>query len=90
MLAAKSFGATSAASDIRRWLGILATELAARMEDDEAQNQRRPRTLVLHYRWPALSRRHRRKDGRTGKIGLFWRNWALLAPVRRFRQRNAK
>eukprot|EP00873_Tetraselmis_striata_P002831 jgi/Tetstr1/423095/TSEL_013865.t1 len=50
MLAAKSFSATSSTAAIRRWLGILADELAVRMALDEATHQRRARNLVLHWR----------------------------------------
>jgi hypothetical protein len=48
MLAAKSFIATSDAAALRRWMGVLAQELAA----DEAEWQRRPRLLALHFRGP--------------------------------------
>lgn len=50
MLAAKSFQAISDWGAIRKWLAILAAELASRMESDAAANNRYPRNLVLHYR----------------------------------------
>lgn len=50
MLAAKSFEPTSDMSDIERWFGVLAEELAARMVADNKQFNRRPRSLHLQYR----------------------------------------
>lgn len=50
MLAAKSFTSTSDHATIRRWLGILASELAERMRRDEGTYCRRPRTLTLCFR----------------------------------------
>jgi hypothetical protein len=50
MLAAKSFQATSDWSAIRKWLAILAAELADRIATDTVANNRHPRNLVLHYR----------------------------------------
>lgn len=44
---------TQATSDwgaVRKWLGILAAELADRMVSDAAAHHRHPRNLVLHYR----------------------------------------
>lgn len=41
----KSFEPTSDASDVSRWLAVLAAELAERMAEDEADNSRRARTL---------------------------------------------
>lgn len=50
MLAAKSFEPTSDISDVERWVGILAEELADRMVADNKQFNRRPRSLHLQYR----------------------------------------
>ncbi len=50
MLAAKSFPATSDASAIQRWIGILAAELAPRMATDEETFKRRAKTLSVHFR----------------------------------------
>lgn len=46
----KSFEPTSDASDVTRWLAVLAAELAERMTEDEADHSRRARTLgeALH------------------------------------------
>ncbi|KAJ7552061.1 hypothetical protein O6H91_06G040100 [Diphasiastrum complanatum] len=50
MLAAKSFSATDDLTVIRRWLGVLAEELAIRIFRDVEQNHRQPKFLQLHYR----------------------------------------
>eukprot|EP00850_Spirogloea_muscicola_P003338 SM000013S26507 [mRNA] locus=s13:758458:762613:- [translate_table: standard] len=52
MLAAKTFGATSDFETLRRWMHVLAMELAGRMIRDARRNQRRPKTLQLYYRRP--------------------------------------
>ncbi|KAG0625135.1 hypothetical protein M758_2G030400 [Ceratodon purpureus] len=50
MLASKSFGATNDPSDIRKWVLVLAQELAIRMRRDFEMNQRQPKLFQLYYR----------------------------------------
>lgn len=50
MLAAKSFDATSDLRALRQWVDILARELVSRMLNDEAQYNRKVKTLTLHYK----------------------------------------
>ncbi|KAK9829326.1 hypothetical protein WJX72_005200 [[Myrmecia] bisecta] len=69
MLAAKSFEPTSDLAILTRWLRILADELANRMIDDEAQHQRRPRNLCLHYRSGSVERSKSTQMPRFGKAG---------------------
>ena len=45
----KSFQTTSDQASIKRWLDILADELASRLEEDTEENSRRAGTLTLHY-----------------------------------------
>ena len=53
MLAAKSFDATSDWTELEHWLRVLCEELAHRMVADTAAHNRRPRNLVVHWRWQA-------------------------------------
>jgi hypothetical protein len=53
----KSFEPTSDASDVTRWLAVLAAELAERMAEDEADHCRRAKTLGEQ----ALSNKHTRR-----------------------------
>lgn len=50
MLACKSFNPTSEMPAIHRWFHILAEELASRIAADYELHQRRPCSLVVHYR----------------------------------------
>jgi hypothetical protein len=56
-MAAKSFNPTSDWGALHGWMRVLAQELSARMATDEVEHRRRPKNLVLHYRWA---------DGRCG------------------------
>jgi nucleotidyltransferase/DNA polymerase involved in DNA repair len=56
MLAAKSFNSTSSLQQLKQWIGILSTELAARMTTDEKVYNRRPKTFTLYYRTAGSSK----------------------------------
>ena len=50
MLASKTFPPTNNMQELERWMHVLCEELAARMADDSALHNRRPRSIVVSYR----------------------------------------
>lgn len=60
MLAAKSFDSTSSLQQLKQWIDILSTELAARMTTDAKVYNRRPKTFTLYYRAAGSSKERTR------------------------------
>lgn len=51
MMAAKTFEKTHDVCSVERWAGILAEELADRIKRDGSMYNRKPRNLLLHYKY---------------------------------------